>query len=73
MNACGEMGTAGDSDGGGAGVRRRARISENRFLCGDGRVIEVVGEGVVGLVSQASRREMRPLEALAPEGSEEGG
>lgn len=28
INACGEIGVEGDSDGGGAGVRRRARTRE---------------------------------------------
>lgn len=45
INACGETGAAGDSVGGGAGVRRRARMREKKVACGDGRVGVFVGLG----------------------------
>jgi hypothetical protein len=32
MNACGETGAAGDSEGGGAGVSNSARMSEKSFM-----------------------------------------
>ena len=45
MNACGETGEAGDSVGGGAGVRSRARMSEKNVVCGGGSV-GVLGAGL---------------------------
>lgn len=45
MKACGETGAAGDSVGGGAGVRSRARMREKNVVCGDGSV-GVLGAGL---------------------------
>ena len=38
IKACGDTGDAGDSVGGGAGVKRRARMREKNVVCGGGRV-----------------------------------
>lgn len=54
MNACGDTGAAGDSDGGGAGVSKRARIREYMFLCGDGSRTRLLGD--MASVSQTSHR-----------------
>lgn len=43
INAWGDTGAAGDSVGGGAGVRRRARTREKSVVCGDGSVGTLVG------------------------------
>ena len=54
MNACGETGAAGDSEGGGAGVSNSARMSEKKVLCGAGKVMRLDVTTEVSL-SQASR------------------
>ena len=56
MNACGETGAAGDSEGGGAGVSNSARMSEKKVLCGAGKVMRLEVTKEVSL-SQASRWE----------------
>ena len=73
MNACGETGAAGDSEGGGAGVSNSARMSEKKVLCGTGRVMRLDVLREVSL-SQASRwrllpeRRELPLEAGRDDG-----
>ena len=51
INACGDTGAAGDSVGGGAGVKRRARMREKNVVCGCGRIDAFV-ELEVGEVSR---------------------
>lgn len=79
MNACGETGAPGDSEGGGAGVSSSARMSEKKFLCGEGSVtrFEVTTEA---WLSQASRgreepasREPLTTALLLVDGREDGG
>lgn len=72
------MGAAGDSEGGGAGVRSRARMREKNVLCGAGRVMRLLVLDAVESVSQASRRgRARPDEELTlllpNDGSEDDG
>jgi hypothetical protein len=67
MNAWGEIGVFGHSDGGGAGVSKRARISEKKFLCGEGRTIKLELGREVSL-SHASRWRRDD-----PDGKAEGG
>lgn len=65
MNACGDTGDAGDSVGGGAGVNKRARISEKKFLWGIGNVTTLLEDSDD---SHASRRRRPP-----DEGRDDGG
>jgi hypothetical protein len=59
MNAYGETGAAGDSEGGRAGASNGARMSEKKVLCGTGRVMRLDVLKEVSL-SQASRWRLLP-------------
>lgn len=79
MKAWGEIGAPGDSVGGGAGVSRRARMREKKFLWGLGKVMRL-DVTTDAWLSQASRgretpepREPLTTDRLFVEGRAEGG
>ena len=74
MNAWGDTGAAGDSEGGGAGVRSSARMREKNVLCGDGSVMTLLELGPADSLSHASRCGRVCLPLLFPnEGREDEG